>query len=60
MDWNNEERWMNWADELHRCLVRYRAQDAEEYKPTMIERIICYIKFKQLTRRNHVFQNKSL
>lgn len=57
MDYRKE---LDWVNELRQAMRRYKAQEREEYKPTMMERIICHIKFKQLTRRNHVFQNKSL
>ncbi len=46
-EWQNLS-WEEQMEELRNALVRAEAQKLEEYKPTMIERIICYIKFRKL------------
>lgn len=45
-----ESEWESWQEELRRCFVRMQAEKREEYKPTLIERIICKLKFNQLKK----------
>lgn len=46
--WSEEEK--SHMEEMRKYLIARIAERNLNYKPTMIERIICYIKFNQLMK----------